>query len=231
MNSFRMAVSMSRNVRWMITCAFVFALAACASGDRIQRRSIAGDSSALSALREIEKSGDAASLDNEFERLVSHGSPVIEDVPGNADVRDVTFLFRATPSARNAVVYLSTFAWSDFNQCWMERLGKSALWFKKIRMRADARQPYGFAQDVPDRLHANGDNYKSFVELVNRSRIFRARLLRLGNFDFGDEPAGSRRLARERLRDDVASVRRRPRLRQLARRLRRRPDRFAEAVA
>jgi enterochelin esterase family protein len=102
----------------------------------------------LGALRqEIEHEGPAA-LERFWQRLATEGTPLVEPIQGTDDERLVTFLWRGGEETRNVLVVGPPFNLAGeegIAAARLNRLPGTDVWYKSLRMQADARFVYAFS--------------------------------------------------------------------------------------
>lgn len=124
------------------------------------------DSPRLSALARTVKAGNRAAL-REFWEEVQGKTPLVETVPGDDQLRRVTFLWRG--GAEASEVTLEAPVLPDSQDASLQRLAGTDVWFLTVRLPATARFLYGFRRPgtklILDPLNPLKFRSSSYVEL------------------------------------------------------------------
>jgi enterochelin esterase family protein len=97
----------------------------------------------VAALDQALEARQNEALDQFWQEIARHGSPLIELAEENPEERLVTFLWRDTAGTTRNVVLLGGLAvlW-DLPNAQLTRLRETDLWYKTLRARADTRTTY-----------------------------------------------------------------------------------------
>ncbi|HEX3227609.1 MAG TPA: enterochelin esterase domain-containing protein, partial [Pyrinomonadaceae bacterium] len=124
------------------------------------------DSPRLVALARKVKAGNRAALKLFWEE-VQGKTPLVEPVPGDDQLRRVTFLWRG--GAEASEVRLESQILSDSEDAALERLATTDVWFLTVRLPVTARFTYGFKRPgtrlMFDQLNPLRFRSSSFAEL------------------------------------------------------------------
>lgn len=137
----------------------------------------------IAALERALSSGDPIALDAFWREIEREGTPLIEEIPGEAAKQLVTFLWheevRDSNPLTNVVVVGSVVGW-DFARNQMRRLRDTNLWYRTYTLPADTRTTYLLARNdslVPMLEEPDpGARWASFVPdpLARRQQVFPA---------------------------------------------------------
>src|SRR5271156_1061018 len=101
------------------------------------------DSTLITNLKHQIDSGDAAALSTFWSLVQKHGTPFVEEIPGEKDFSLVTFLWRGNSETRNVVIFDGVAGFDAKDQ--MLHLDGTNVWYKTYRVRKDARFAYNLS--------------------------------------------------------------------------------------
>jgi enterochelin esterase-like enzyme len=115
-------------------------------------------SASLRTLRDELATGDSTATSRFWQRVRAGGTPIVEDIPGDARFQHVTFVYRGANDTRGvAVIALENHQLANDRYLALARLSRLSgtdVWYRTYRLRSDARFTYRLSPN-DDRLFAD----------------------------------------------------------------------------
>jgi enterochelin esterase-like enzyme len=124
-------------------------------------------SGSIANLRHQIESGDTAAVNNFWGAVHRHGTPLVEEIPGEKNFSLLTFVWRGNDQTRNVVIFDGVAGFDAKDR--MLHLEGTDVWYKTYRVRNDARFAYNLSPN---------DSLQSFDE-VKGDQAMRDRLAML----------------------------------------------------
>jgi enterochelin esterase-like enzyme len=112
------------------------------------------DSVLIANLRHQTQSGDATAVNKFWNAVYKHGTPLVEEIPGEKNFSFLTFLWHGNDETRNVVIFDGVAGFDAKDR--MLHLDGTDVWYKTYRVRNDARFAYNLSPN---------DSLQSFDEL------------------------------------------------------------------
>jgi enterochelin esterase-like enzyme len=125
------------------------------------------DSASIANLRHQIQSGDTAAVNKFWNHVHKHGTPLVEEIPGEKNFSFLTFLWHGNDETRNVVIFDGIAGFDARDR--MLHLDGTNVWYKTYRVRNDARFAYNLSTN---------DSLQSFDE-VKGDQAMRVRLAML----------------------------------------------------
>lgn len=119
------------------------------------------ESPRIQALSASVQRGEQGSVNSFWEQVKKSGAPLIEPIAGDRENMAVTFLWRGAPETHNVLVLWLPYVGVVPDEYLMERLGRTDVWYKTIKVDRKMRLSYTLAPNAgrlrPLALDIDGD--------------------------------------------------------------------------